>query len=301
MEVGFIGLGKMGKNMVSRLLSKGAAVVVYNRSEGPVNEAVKSGATAAVSLEELVSKLRMPRVIWLMLPAGAVIDKMLDGLLRVVSDGDLLVDGGNSFYEDTKRRSDKLSKMGIHYMDVGVSGGPSGALSGACLMAGGTEEDFLRIEPLLKMLSAPSAYGYLGGSGAGHFAKMVHNGIEYGMMQAIAEGAAILKNSQFQFNLAEIFRLYNSRSVIESRLVAWAREALLENPDLSGVSSKISATGEGEWSVETAQKEGVSAPVIEAALRVRQESQVLQESKINTFRNKFVSALRGKFGQHKVK
>lgn len=301
MKIGYIGLGKMGKNMVLRLLEKGIEVVAFNRSLEPLEEVVKAGAVGAKDLADLVSKLEPPRIIWLMLPAGEVTDEHIDKSLPLLTAGDLIVDGANSFYKDTLRRVEKISKTGIHFMDIGVSGGPDGARSGACLMIGGSEEDFKRIEPLVKAAAAPDAWGHFGPVGAGHFAKMVHNGIEYGMMEAIGEGAAVLKYGPFQLDLAQIFRVYNKRSVIESRLVEWIQEALSEDDDLGEISSEIKSTGEGEWTIKTAKELGVETPVIEDSFKVRQNSHSDPEDSSQGFRNKVVSAMRGKFGKHDVK
>ena len=296
MKLGFLGLGKMGKNMVLRLLENGINVVAWNRTLETVDEVVPFGAIKAESVPDLVSKLETPRIIWLMLPQGQVIDGVLSQLSPLLTPGDLIVDGGNSYYEDTLRRYNELSQRGLEFMDVGVSGGPGGARNGACLMIGGSKENYLRIEPVVKAASAPQSYEHLGPIWAGHFAKMIHNGIEYGMMQAIGEGAAILKKSPFNFNLAQVFNIYNHKSVIESRLTVWAQEALSEDENLSRISSKINATGEGEWTIKTADKLGVDVPVIKSSFEVRQRSK--EEEK--NFSNKMVSALRGKFGHHKV-
>lgn len=296
MEIGFVGLGKMGKGIVLNLLEKKISVVVWNRSEDDVMEVVKKGAIAARTHEELVKKLKSPRVIWLMVPQGAPVDEMIKSLLPYLNKHDILIDGGNSFYKDTIARGKRL-KGKVRFMDIGTSGGPGGARNGACLMIGGENKDFKNIEPLLKLIAAPKAYALFGKLGAGHFTKMVHNGIEYGMMQAIAEGAAVLKKSDFKLNLAEVFRVYNNKSVIESRLVGWAQEAFAEDSDLKGISSKIDATGEGEWTIKTAKKLKVKVPVIEESFKVRQRS----SDKSNNFSDKVVSALRGKFGGHPVK
>lgn len=297
MKIGYIGLGKMGKNMVLRLLEQGIEVVAWNRSPEPRQEVKNAGAISVETIEELVSSLEAPRTIWLMLPAGDATDEFIDKLIPLVSEGDLIIDGANSFYKDTIRRAKKLQTKGIRFMDIGVSGGPGGARTGACLMIGGKREDYEQIKELVVAASAPKAFGYFGDIGAGHFAKMVHNGIEYGMMQAIAEGAAVLKNSGLNHDLAEVFRVYNNRSVIESRLVEWAQEALAEDPELSEISSKINHSGEGEWTISTAKELGIDVPVIEDSFKVRLESSL--ES--NSFRDKVVSALRGKFGHHAVK
>jgi len=193
MKIAYIGLGKMGKNMVFRLLEQGIEVVAWNRSKAAVDEVAAAGATAASDFAGLIAALPERRVVWLMLPAGQVTDQIINELLPHLKSGDLLIDGGNSFYKDTIRRSTELAKKGINYLDIGVSGGPGGARSGACMMVGGNKADYDYVLPVIKAACAPDAYGYVGASGAGHFVKMIHNGIEYGMMQAIAEGAAVLE------------------------------------------------------------------------------------------------------------
>ncbi len=297
MKLGYIGLGKMGKNMVFRMLEKQVGVVVWNRSPEPVAEVVKAGAEAAKDFADLTAKLPAPRVVWLMLPAGEVVDEILEKLEPHLVPGDLVIDGGNAFYKDSIRRAKKLSGRQIKFMDIGVSGGPGGARNGACMMIGGEKNDFEKIEPLIKRLCAPGAYAYLGAVGAGHFAKMVHNGIEYGMMQAIAEGAGVLKRSGFNYDLSKVFEVYDRKSVIESRLVGWTAEVLRENPEMTGISSVIGQLGEGKWTVITARELGVPTPVISAALKVRDDSDTEPDEK---FSNKIVSALRGKFGGHNV-
>ncbi len=298
MKIGYIGLGKMGKNMVLRLLENKVEVVVFNRSNQAKDEVVAKGAIGSSSLQDLISKLESPRTIWLMVPSDAV-DGVISQIVDNLSPNDLIIDGGNSFYKDTIRRGEELKAKQIRFLDVGVSGGPDGALNGACLMIGGMEQDYNGLEPLFKILSAPNAYGYLGSLGAGHFAKMVHNGIEYGMMEAIAEGAMVLRFSNFSFNLSEVFRIYGNKSVIESRLVSWASEALSE--DLSNISSAIASTGEGEWTVKTAKEKFLKIPVIENSFLVRQNSQSDPEDSPEGFRNKIIMALRSKFGHHSVK
>lgn len=287
----------MGKNMVLRLLENGVEVVAWNRSPQPRQEVLEKGGLTVVLPEEVVFKLTTPRTIWLMLPAGDVTDQIISALLPHLSEGDLLIDGANSFYKDTLRRAELLSENGISYMDVGVSGGPSGARNGACLMIGGKNTDFSKMAPLFQLMASPDAYAHLGPVGAGHFAKMVHNGIEYGMMQSIAEGAAVLQKSAFDYDLGKVFRLYNNRSVIESRLVGWTEEAFVEDPELDAISSKINHTGEGEWTIKTAHELEVAVPIIEKSFGVRVES----SETTNSFRDKVVSALRGKFGGHAVK
>lgn len=295
-QVGFVGLGKMGKGIVAHLLEQKVKVVVWNRSWDDVAEVVKLGAVAAKTHEELIKKLKSPRIIWLMVPQGSPVNEMIAKILPFLNKKDILIDGGNSFYKDTLKRGVKL-KGKVHFMDIGTSGGPKGARNGACLMVGGEKADFKKVEPLLKKIAAPKALGFFGSLGSGHFVKMVHNGIEYGMMQSIAEGVNVLKKSKFNLDLAEVFRVYNNRSVIESRLVGWAKEAFIEDPDLKQISSKIDSTGEGEWTIKTARQLGVQTPVIKKSFEVRKTS----SEKSNDFGAKVVSALRGKFGGHPVR
>lgn len=308
MKLGYIGLGRMGKNMVLHLLEQGVEVVAWNRSAEPLAEVAAAGAVKSESLEDLISKLELPRIIWLMLPAGEVTDQFLDQLLPLLKPQDLIIDGANSFYKDSLRRNEILSAKGIHFMDIGVSGGPEGARKGACLMVGGEKEDFDRAEELIKAVSAPDSYQHLGSAGVGHFAKMVHNGIEYGMMEAIGEGAAILKNSGFNYNFIKLFDLYNHGSVIESRLVGWALDAFKEDQNLNNTSAIIGSGGSGkripgeaDWTVEVAHEMGIDVPVMEDSIKVRTDSKEDAEDSPNGFRNKVISAMRGQFGQHDVK
>ena len=308
MKIGYIGLGKMGKNMVLRLLEQGIEVVVWNRSPGPLEEVKKAGAETTGSIDKLISKLETPRTIWVMVTAGETVDLILKQLLEKLDKGDLIIDGGNSFYKDTIRRSNELTKNGIHFMDIGTSGGIESARNGACLMIGGSKEDFERVLPVAKAAAAPDAFGHFGPVGAGHFAKTIHNCIEYGMMEAIGEGAGILKNSEFPYNLEEVFRVYNNRSIIESRLVGWTHNELKIDPNLSTISSTIGSggagkkvLGEGHWTVDLAHNMGIDVPVIEASVNVRDESSQDKEDSPNGFRNKIVAAMRWQFGGHPVK
>lgn len=294
MQIGYIGLGKMGKNMVLHLLEQEIEIVAWNRSPGPLEDVVKAGATAADSLNDLVKKLKSPRIIWVMLTAGEVTDEYINKLAELIDKGDLIIDGGNSFYKDTLKHGEKLNKLGINFMDIGTSGGPGGARTGACLMIGGSREDFQKIEPLAKAAGAPNAYQHLGPIGAGHFAKMVHNGIEYGMMEALAEGIEILHQSPFKYDFVKLLDLYNHRSVVESRLVGWLQDAFKKDLQLASYSSKIGRTGEGDWTVATAKELKVDARVLEDAVKVRVESEKSPES----LRNKAISAMRSEFGKH---
>lgn len=299
-NIGIIGLGRMGAGIALQLAQKGWNVHGYNRTTSVTKNLEQYGLKGEYSLESLIKSLPTPRIVWIMLPAGIVVDETLKSIIPLLSKNDLVIDGGNSFYKDTLRRNKLLRSRHIRFMDIGVSGGPGGAKSGACLMIGGEKKDFQEIESLIKNISAPNAYGYFGKVGAGHFAKMVHNGIEYGMMESIGEGAAVLKKSPFDFKLAEVFRVYNNRSVIESRLVEWTQEALAEDESLKKISSVIKSSGEGEWTIKTAKELKVSVPVIEKSFLVRQQSNKVAEESADGFRNKIVSAQRGKFGQHKV-
>lgn len=308
MKIGYIGLGRMGKNMVLHLLEEGVEVVVWNRSPEPVKEVMTAGAAGAESIEDLISKLEPPRSIWLMVTAGEIVDEVLNQLMDKLQTGDLVIDGGNSFYKDTLRRAEMTNKKGIHFMDIGTSGGPEGARTGACLMIGGLDEDFKRIEPICKAAAAPGAYQHLGSIGAGHFAKMVHNAIEYGMMESIGEGLTILKSSPFKYDLTKLLDLYNHRSVVESRLVGWVLDAFKEDPELSNISSSIGSGGSGkrvpgeaDWTLDVAKEMGIDVPAMEDAVRVRENSNKDLEDSPEGFRNKVISAMRGQFGKHPVK
>ncbi len=294
--VGMIGLGKMGSGIALQLVEKGWNVFGYNQTKSITQDLEKFSVKGAYSIASLIQSLPTPRIIWLMLPAGIVVSEMIQTLIPLLSKGDMIIDGGNSFYKDATRRNTLLASHAMRFMDVGVSGGPDGARHGACLMVGGKREDFETVEPLLRDIAAPSAYEYVGDIGAGHFVKMVHNGIEYGMMQSIAEGFTLLKKSPFRLNLNRVATIYNHRSVIESRLVGWLKNAFeLHGEDLANVASKVGHTGEGEWTVVTAHKLKVHAKTIEDALTFRRES-----GENPSFTGKILSALREQFGKHKV-
>ncbi len=317
MKIGFIGLGRMGENIVLHLLEGGIEVVAWNRSRKPREELkkeakrFKKGAenlTIVPSLKELVDNLATPRTIWLMVTAGVAVDALIADLVNKLDKGDLIIDGGNSFYKDSIRRAERLSQKGIHFMDVGTSGGVESARHGACLMIGGSQEDFKRAEPIFEAEAAPGGYELLGPVGAGHFAKMVHNGIEYGMMEAIGEGAAILKNSPFNYDLRKVFQVYSVQSIIQSRLVSWALAELKTDPNLDNISSVIGSAGsgkrvigEGDWTIKYAKEKGINVPVIETAMKVRGTSDKDPENSPAGFRNKVVAAMRWQFGRHPVK
>lgn len=296
MQIGYIGLGKMGKNMVLRLLEKGYDVVAWNRSAEPRQEVAAAGAVTTETVEELLQKLSAPRVIWLMLPAKEVTNQMIARLSSLLSKGDILIDGGNSHYKDTIQNAKLLKLKGIQFLDVGTSGGPAGARNGACLMIGGDEPAYQKLEKLFADIAAANAYRFFPGAGAGHFVKMVHNGIEYGMMQAIAEGVAVLKNSDFSLDLIKTAEIYNNQSVIESRLVGWLVSGLQKHgAELANISGSVAHSGEGEWTVQAAKELGVEVPIIEESLQFRIES-----DQHPSYTGKVLSLLRNEFGGHAV-
>lgn len=255
----------------------------------------KEGATGATSLKDFVSKLKGPRVVWLMLPTGQPLEDHIEKLSKILSKGDIIIDGGNSYYKDDIRHYEQLKSIGINYLDAGVSGGIWGLKIGYCTMVGGDKNIFEYIEPLLKDLSPKDGYLYCGKAGAGHFVKMVHNGIEYGMMQAYGEGFEILQASEYKPNLDKVSHLWNQGSVIRSWLLELAAEAFKEDKQLTDVSGYVQDSGEGRWTVQQAVESGVAAPVITLALYQR----FLSRQK-DAFSNKVLSALRNKFGGHAI-
>ena len=299
-SVGVVGLGKMGSGIALNLADHGWRVVGYNRSPQKTDALKPQGVEPAYELSSLVAALEPPRTVWLMLTAGKAVDEVLfgeKGLAQTLAPGDTVIDGGNSHYKDTVTRAQRLAKSGIGYLDCGTSGGPGGARHGACLMIGGRREDFERLESLFADVAQTDGYRLFEGHGAGHFVKMVHNGIEYGMMQAIAEGFQIMHLSEYELDLERVTEVYQNGSVIESRLIGWLRDALLEHgPALEGVSGMVGHTGEGEWTVRTAEEMGLAASIIEGALRFRVESE-----HDPTYAGQVLSALRNEFGGHGLK
>ena len=319
MQIAMIGLGKMGANMVTRLQRDGHTCVVYDVDSSAVNELVKLGATGAHSIQELTEKLQAPRVAWVMVPAGGPTEKCIQALAESFSKGDIIIDGGNSFFQDDIRHADMLSKKGIHFMDAGTSGGTWGVDRGYCLMIGGEKEVFAHCEPIYISLApglgdidrtphfdsnstAEQGYLHCGPVGAGHFVKMVHNGIEYGMMQAYAEGFDIFKGvaqehipeeRRYQLNLSEIAEVWRRGSVVGSWLLDLTSMALAESPDLAEYTGYIQDSGEGRWTVNAAIEEAVPAEVITAALYTRFRSR-----EQHAFAEKVLSAMRFKFGGH---
>lgn len=299
-SLAIFGLGRMGGQIARRLHRQGFPVYAWNRSAEPVAEFKKFGGFAAQDLKEVVSQLKnQPRIFWLMLPQTIVDDFLFnpDQLGPELKAGDIVIDGGNSFYKDSQRRAAKLKERGINFFDCGTSGGVWGEQNGFALMLGGPQSLWPKLEPIIKTLSSGQNYAWVGESGAGHFVKMVHNGIEYGMMEAIAEGYAVLEASPFKLNLAEVTRIYQEGSVIRSWLVDLCRN-IFETEDLAKVSGQIDATGEGEWTVNAGRELGVDVRVIADALAVRRESQDPKNQ--NKFSNKIVALLRQQFGGHAI-
>jgi len=315
-----IGLGKMGANMTKRLINNGHEVVVYDLNPDNVAQLVAEGAVGAASLEDLVKRLPAPRAIWMMVPAGDVVEKNVTALAGLLEPGDTLIDGGNSYYKDDVRRAGLLKEQGIHFLDVGTSGGTWGIERGYSLMIGGNQAPVQRLTPIFAALapgrgdipltpnrndsasSAEQGYLHCGPVGAGHFVKMIHNGIEYGLMQAYAEGFDILRGAasetlpeafRYNFDCNEIAELWRRGSVISSWLLDLTAQALAEDPELSGYSGYVTDSGEGRWTVQAAVEEAVSAEVLTAALYARFRSR--QE---HTFGEKMLSAMRQQFGGH---
>jgi 6-phosphogluconate dehydrogenase len=297
MELGIYGLGRMGGNMAVRLLKGGHRVVASNRSAGPVDEAKAEGAVAAYTLEEMVQKLEAsPRIVWLMVPSGQVTDDTLHHVMTLLQPGDIIIDGGNSNWQDTVRRAIDVTAAGMHYMDCGTSGGIWGLKEGYSLMVGGEPETFAYCEPIFKTLAPENGYGYMGTHGAGHFVKMVHNGVEYGMLQAYGEGFEIIEKSRFSPDLREVTRVWQHGSVVRSWLLDLAALAFKDDPTLENIRGYVEDSGEGRWTVQAAIDENVSAPVITLSLLQRFVSR-----QPDSFSAKVIAALRNQFGGHAVK
>jgi 6-phosphogluconate dehydrogenase len=320
MQLGMVGLGRMGANMTRRLIRGGHQVVVSDLSPDAVKQIAGEGATASSSIEDLVRQLAAPRAVWIMVPAGGATEKTVEALVALLQSGDTIIDGGNSFFKDDVRRSRVCSAKGVDYIDVGTSGGVWGLERGYCMMIGGPKETVARLDPIFNTLApgrgnisrtpgreklggtAEDGYMYCGPSGSGHFVKMVHNGIEYGIMQAYAEGFDIFKNAtskdlpeeiRYNLNLADIAEVWRRGSVISSWLLDLTAMALVESPTLSEYSGFVQDSGEGRWTIQAAVEEAVPAEVLTAALYARFRSR--QE---HTFAEKMLSAMRQKFGGH---
>ncbi len=295
MKIGFVGLGKMGGSMVERLLKGGHEVVAYDRSVGAVEQAAGKGAETAGSLEDLARKLPRRKIIWVMVPAGPPVDATRTDLEPHLQSDDILIDGGNSNWRETQERAASLQKKGIHWVDCGTSGGVWGLENGYCLMAGGDPEACQTVEPVFRTLAPPEGYLYCGPSGAGHFVKMVHNGIEYGLMQAYAEGFEILERSPFDLDNRAISRVWQHGSVVRSWLLELAELAFAEDPQLDKIKDYVEDSGEGRWTVQSAMDFDVPAPVITLSLFTR-----FQSRQTESFAMKVLAALRNQFGGHTV-
>ena len=299
MDIGMVGLGRMGANMAERLVRGGHRVHGFDPVEAARGAAAERGIVAAASLAALVAQLPAPRAIWLMVPAGSIVDDTIAALLPLLAPGDIVIDGGNSHYHDTLRRAGALATQGLHYVDCGTSGGVWGLQEGYSLMVGGDETAIDALYPVLTALApaVDKGWGRVGPSGSGHYAKMVHNGIEYGLMQAYAEGFAILQHKRdFDFDLHQVAEIWRTGSVVRSWLLDLTADALQKNPTLDGIAPWVSDSGEGRWTVAEAIALDVPAPVITLSLLER-----LRSRDEDSFTDKLLSALRNQFGGHAVK
>jgi 6-phosphogluconate dehydrogenase len=295
MQIGLIGLGKMGFPLSLNLYDKGFEVTAFDVDSESREKVAKAGVGVANSLHDLVQQLSSPRVIWLMIPSGEIIDKVIKELTPLLSPDDIVIEGGNSFYKDSIRRHNLLKDKGIHFLDCGTSGGVSGARNGVCAMIGGERSAFEKCEKVFKLISVPNGYLYTGKAGSGHFVKMVHNGIEYGMMQSIAEGFEVFEKSDFGLDYQAVAKLFNQGSVIRGWLMELTANAFQKDPNLDEIKGVMNSSGEGKWTLETALDLGVPTPVMAMSLMMRYRS--LQD---DTFSGKVVAALRNEFGGHAV-
>jgi 6-phosphogluconate dehydrogenase len=295
MQIGMIGLGKMGFQLSLNLLDKNYDVVTFDLNQDSMKKISSMGAQTAETIEKLVSKLSKPRTIWMMVPAGKATESVFEELLPYLEEGDRIIDGGNAHYKDSMRRNQQCEEKGVYFFDCGTSGGVDGARNGACTMIGGNEEVFSEIEPIFRDLTVANGYLYSGKAGSGHFLKMVHNGIEYGMMQAIAEGFDLLDKSPFDYDYEKVAKVWNNGSVIRSWLMELTENAFSKDSKLEEIKGIMHSSGEGKWTVETALDLQTAAPVITLALMMRYRS--LED---DTFTGKVVAALRNEFGGHAV-
>jgi 6-phosphogluconate dehydrogenase len=296
MELGFVGLGKMGLNMVTRLRRGGHRIVAFDRAVDAVARAEAVGADGADSLPDLVAKLSAPRAVWVMVPAGAATESTVTSLGELLSEGDVIIDGGNTNFQDDVRRATALKARGIFYIDAGTSGGIWGLQEGYCLMVGGEAAACRRLEPIFLTLAPPNGYLRVGESGAGHYVKMIHNGIEYGLMQAYAEGFELMHASEYHIDIAKVASLWMQGSVVRSWLLELTARALSDDPDLSKLEGYVEDSGEGRWTLGEAIAHSVPMPVLTAALFTRFRSR-----QDNPFAERLLAALRQQFGGHAVK
>ena len=295
MQIGLIGLGKMGLNLALNMQKHKHGVFAFDLNQQIVSSANEKGIRTASSLEALIHSLQGRKVLWLMIPAGPAVDLTIQQVVPLLRAGDIIIDGGNSNYKDTMRRAKELEAKGIAFLDCGTSGGMEGALNGVCAMLGGAKEAFAYCEPLIKDISIEDGYLYCGPSGAGHFVKMIHNGIEYGMMQAIAEGFEVLHKSEFNLDLKSVAGVWNHGSVVRSWLMELTENALSKDPKLDSIKGIMHSSGEGKWTLETALEKQIATPVIALSLLMRYRS--LED---DTFSGKIIAALRNEFGGHAV-
>jgi 6-phosphogluconate dehydrogenase len=295
MQIGLVGLGKMGFNLALNMKRKGHDVIAYDINETVLKAIGSHGIATVSSLVDLAEQLPSKRVIWLMIPAGNLVDNAIDTLKPLMSVGDIIIDGGNSNYNDSIRRARELEALQINYLDCGTSGGTEGALNGVCAMIGGNRFAFNFCEPLFKDIAVENGYLYCGKSGAGHFVKMIHNGIEYGMMQAIAEGFEVMEKSEFNLDLEKVARVWNHGSVVRSWLMELTENALRKDPGLKTIKGIMHSSGEGKWTLDHALEHQIATPVIALSLLMRYRSK-----EEDTFAGKIVAALRNEFGGHAV-
>jgi 6-phosphogluconate dehydrogenase len=296
MQLGIIGLGKMGANMTERLILDKHEVVVYDLSQAAIKDTQSFGAKPSASLEDLIKQLHQPRIVWMMVPSGKPVQDTINTLEKYLSKGDIIIDGGNSYYKDSRGRASELLEKGLHYLDCGTSGGIWGLKEGYCIMVGGEENIFKHCEPIFKTLAPPNGYKYIGPSGAGHFVKMVHNGIEYGLMESYAEGFEIMKASDYNVDLAGVADLWGQGSVVRSWLLELLSDAFKKDKDLSSIKGYVQDSGEGRWTASEAIERGIPAPVIIHSLLMRFRSR-----QDESFSAKILAALRNEFGGHAVK
>jgi len=296
MEIGFIGLGKMGMNMVKRLQRDKHRVVVYDRAMDLIKQAEGVGCISASSLADLVSKLSSPRAVWVMVPSGAPTEETIRALAALLQSGDIVIDGGNTQFHDDVRRAAELKTKGIHYVDVGTSGGIWGLQVGYCMMVGGEAQDVTRLAPILTTLAPENGWAHFGTHGAGHYVKMIHNGIEYSMMQGYAEGFELMSKSEYKLDLAKVANVWMQGSVVRSWLLELAAGALAQDPHLDKLKGYVQDSGEGRWMIQDAIEKDVPVPTLTTALFTRFRSR--QEE---SFAEKMLAALRNAFGGHAVR